>query len=174
MVPEDRRRQGLLLDHSIRANIAMGNFRSLSTLGVIGSQREQDLGGRWMSSLRIKAAGDGATTGTLSGGNQQKVLFARWLEGRCAVMILDEPTRGVDVGAKIEIYSIINDVAARGGAVLLITSEFAEAIGMADRIGVMAGGRLVSVLDNRARSVTQEEIMRWSVPRREALEHSAA
>jgi ABC-type sugar transport system ATPase subunit len=165
LVPEDRRRQGLLLERPVRENLSLANLRGVSWLGVLSAERERSAANRWMQELRIKAAGVDAVSGTLSGGNQQKVLIGRWLQRPCRVMILDEPTRGVDVGAKVEIYSIINQLAARGTAVLLITSEFAEAVGMADRIGVMAGGQLTGILENRGRDVTQEEILRLSVPR---------
>lgn len=165
LVPEDRRRQGLLLERCVRENLSLANLRGVSSLGVLSGRRERSATERWMQELRIKASGPEALSGTLSGGNQQKVLIARWLQKPCQVMILDEPTRGVDVGAKVEIYSIVNQLTARGTAVLLITSEFTEAVGMADRIGVMAGGRLTGVLDNRRRDVTQEEILRLSVPR---------
>lgn len=165
LVPEDRRRQGLLLERSLRENLSLANLGGVSTFGVLSGERERSATTRWMDELRIKAVGSEALSGTLSGGNQQKVLIARWLQRPCQIMILDEPTRGVDVGAKVEIYTIINQLAARGTAVLLITSEFAEAVGMADRIGVMAGGRMTGILDNRRRDVTQEEILRLSVPR---------
>lgn len=164
LVPEDRRRQGLLLERSLRENMSLADLGGVSTLGVLGAGRERSSTDHWIRSLRIKSAGGEATAGTLSGGNQQKVLIARWLRTACRVMILDEPTRGVDIGAKIEIYSIINDLARRGTAVLLITSELGEAIGMADRIAVMAGGRLTGILNNLRRDVSQAAILRLCVP----------
>ena len=164
LVPEDRRRQGLLLERPLRENISLANLGGVSSFGVLRRGREQSSAKHWIHTLQIKAAGPAALAGTLSGGNQQKVLIARWMQTSCRVMILDEPTRGVDVGAKTEIYAIINELARRGTAVLLITSELAEAVGMADRIGVMAGGRLTAILDNRRRDVTQEAILRLSVP----------
>jgi ABC-type sugar transport system ATPase subunit len=102
-------------------------------------------------------------TATLSGGNQQKVLLARWLHKRYRVIILDEPTRGVDVGAKVEIYGLLNRIATAGAAVVLITSELPEATGMADRIGVMSDGLLAGILENARRDVPQEAIMRLAV-----------
>lgn len=164
LLPEDRRRQGLLLERPVRENLSLANLGGVSSLGVLRAGREHLSANQWIHELRIKARGTEAEVSTLSGGNQQKVLMARWLQTACRVMILDEPTRGVDVGAKTEVYAIINDLARRGTAVLLITSELAEAVGMADRIGVMAGGRLTGILDNRNRDVTQEAILRLSVP----------
>ena len=101
-----------------------------------------------------------AAVATLSGGNQQKTLFARWMHKPYRVIILDEPTRGVDVGARVEIYALMNRMASQGAAILLITSELGEAIGMADRVAVMREGRIVGVLDNADRKLTQETIMR--------------
>ena len=113
-----------------------------------------------MTDLSIRAVSTESLISTLSGGNQQKVLLARWMGRPHRVMILDEPTRGVDVGAKREIYTLINGLVAEGVAVLMVSSELPEVIGMADRIGVMHEGRLAGILDNRARQVTQEQIMR--------------
>jgi ABC-type sugar transport system ATPase subunit len=112
-----------------------------------------------MADLGIKARGPDAAVRTLSGGNQQKVLLARWLRRPHRVMLLDEPTRGIDVGAKVEIYSLINRLAERGVAVVLASSELPEIIGMADRIAVLRGGRIMGTLDNRSRNVTQEQVM---------------
>ena len=113
-----------------------------------------------MTRCSIKSAGTESAAATLSGGNQQKLLLARWLDRPYRVIIFDEPTRGVDVGAKVEIYEMINAIAAQGTAVLMISSDLPEAIGMADRIAVMCRGRLVDILDNRAQRVSQESILR--------------
>ncbi len=111
----------------------------------------------------IRAPGAETSVHALSGGNQQKVLIARWLERAYPLIVLDEPTRGVDVGAKYDIYCEINSIAERNGAVLLISSELPEVISMCDRIGVMCNGRLAGVLDNADRSVSQERIMTLAV-----------
>lgn len=162
-VPEDRRRQGLLFARPVRENLTLSHRADSATLGLINSTRERNLAQRRMSLCSIKSAGTESPAATLSGGNQQKLLLARWLDRPYSVMILDEPTRGVDVGAKAEIYELINAVASRGTAILMISSDLPEAIGMADRIAVMCRGHLAGILDNRHRDVTQEAIMRLAL-----------
>jgi ABC-type sugar transport system ATPase subunit len=162
-VPEDRRRQGLLLARPVRENLTLAHRDEAATWGLIHPSRERAIARRRMSECSIKSAGTEAAAATLSGGNQQKLLFARWIDRPCRVMILDEPTRGVDVGAKAEIYGMINSVAARGTAVLMISSDLPEAIGMADRIAIMSRGRLAGILNNRGRQVTQEEVLRLAL-----------
>ncbi len=163
MAPEDRKREGLLLMRPVRENITLADTSEAARGGIISLRRERAAAREAMSSLRIKAAGTEAPAWTMSGGNQQKAMLARWLRREHKVMILDEPTRGVDVGARAEIYGVINRLAAEGAAVLMITSEMPEAIGMADRIGVMCRGRLTGILDNAGRRVTQERIMALAV-----------
>jgi len=140
---EDRKALGLLLQDSIRVNITLPNLDSLSSKGVINEQEEVRTSEAHMEKLNIKAAGTEQTTGNLSGGNQQKVLLARWIHANPDLLILDEPTRGIDVGAKFEIYNIINDLAAQGKCVLIISSELPEVLGISDRIYVMNEGRIV-------------------------------
>jgi ABC-type sugar transport system ATPase subunit len=163
LVPEDRRRQGLLLARPIRENLTLSHRTDAATLGLISPSREREIARRRMSLCSIKSGGTEAAAATISGGNQQKLLLARWLDRPYSVMILDEPTRGVDVGAKAEIYELINSVASRGTAILMISSDLPEAIGMADRIAVMCRGRMTGMLDNRLRDVTQEAIMRLAL-----------
>jgi ribose transport system ATP-binding protein len=163
LLPEDRRRQGLLLARPIRENLTLAHRADAATFGLISPSRERTLARRRMTQCSIKSAGTESAAATLSGGNQQKLLFARWLDRSYRVMIFDEPTRGVDVGAKAEIYEMINTIAAKGTAVLMISSDLPEAIGMADRIAVMCRGRLAGILDNRARQVTQEAILRLAL-----------
>lgn len=162
-LPEDRRRQGLLIERPLRENLSLSNLSDYSTAGFLRLRRERRRVAQAMREFQIKAAGPGVLTKTLSGGNQQKILIARWLQRPCRVVILDEPTRGVDVGAKVEIYAMLNRMAATGAAVLLITSELSEAVGMADRIAVMADGLLVGILDQRERTVTPEMILRLAI-----------
>jgi ribose transport system ATP-binding protein len=162
-LPEDRRLQGLLLERPVNENMSLAHLRDISTAGVLRKRIERHRVQQAMREFQIKAAGPEVLAGTLSGGNQQKVMIARWLQKPYRVVILDEPTRGVDVGAKVEIYTIINRMASAGAAVLLITSELPEAIGMADRIAVMANGALAGVLDNRIRAVTQEMILELAI-----------
>ena len=144
MLPEDRKQHGLLLDFSLRVN-AMLRPRNpaWSRAGRIDHRRERAQTSEVMRALRIKARDSEIAVGSLSGGNQQKVALARWVFSDCRVLILDEPTRGVDVGAKVEIYGIINEMAERGIGVVVVSSELPELIGLCDRILVVREGRLV-------------------------------
>jgi ribose transport system ATP-binding protein len=160
MLPEDRKLEGLLLHRPLRENITLAHRAVAAVAGFLNIRRERGVAQRLIGELQIKAVGSEVAVGTLSGGNQQKVLLARWMCRPHRVLLFDEPTRGVDVGAKYEIYTLINRLAADGAAVVMVSSELPEVIGMADRIGVMYRGRLAGILDNRTRRVTQEQIMR--------------
>jgi ABC-type sugar transport system ATPase subunit len=162
-LPEDRKKMGLLLDRPIRENLTLAHLSALFRWGFLSVRKERGTAPATIRRWNIKSPDGETPAGLLSGGNQQKVLLARWLERTYQVIILDEPTRGVDVGARAEIYGFINEAARRGAAILMITSELPEAIGMADRIGVMSRGRLTGVLDNRSRNTSQETIMRLAV-----------
>lgn len=163
LLPEDRKTQGLLLERNLRENITLANREASAIAGVISLSRERATTRRMMVDLRVRAVSTESLISTLSGGNQQKALLARWMGRPHRVMILDEPTRGLDVGAKREIYMLINRLVAEGVAVLMISSELPEVIGVADRIGVMHEGRLAGILENSAHRVTQEQIMRLAV-----------
>ena len=141
-------------------NVTLADRRAAAVSGFLRPARERNLARSRMNELQIRAVSTESLVSTLSGGNQQKVLLARWMSRPQRVIVFDEPTRGVDVGAKYEIYLLINRLAAAGVAIVMISSELPEVIGMADRVGVMHEGRLVSILDNRNRQVTQEQIMR--------------
>jgi rhamnose transport system ATP-binding protein len=145
-VPEDRRRHGVILDLPVAQNATMAIHRSLFRGGWLRLAAERTLALDFIRRLAIKCTGPEALGGSLSGGNQQKVALARWLATKPRLLILDEPTQGVDVGAKSEIHRIIRGLAAEGIAVLLISSDLPEVLGMSDRIGVMRGGRLVRLL----------------------------
>jgi rhamnose transport system ATP-binding protein len=145
-VPEDRRRHGVVLPMAICENVTMAAQPRLFPGGWIRFGREREVAAARMDALRVKASGPSAPGGALSGGNQQKIAFARWLETAPSVLILDEPTQGVDVGAKAEIYRIIRELAESGMAVLMISSDLPEVIGMADRIAVMRAGTIVAML----------------------------
>ena len=162
-LPEDRKGEGLLLDRSIQENITLAHLGDVSKYGLVRTRAELRLAEKMIAEFGVVAAHAGMAAATLSGGNQQKVMLARWLQRPYRVIILDEPTRGVDVGAKAELYALIHRISAAGAAVILITSELPEAIGMGDRIGVMAKGRLVDILDNRSGEVKQEQIMGLAV-----------
>ena len=157
LAPEERKAQALLLRRSIRDNISLAILRRLAKLSVVRRQAERVLARQYVGQLSIRTASIEQEAGTLSGGNQQKVVLARWLARRPKVLILDEPTRGVDVGAKAEIYSIINDLAAQGMALLIISSEMPELLGLSDRIVVMQGGRVTGEV-TRAEA-TEERVL---------------
>jgi rhamnose transport system ATP-binding protein len=157
-VPEDRHDQGLILDFSIAANISLPVLSRLSKLlGVIDRGRERALARDYSERLRVRSTGVDQAAAGLSGGNQQKVVIAKWLATEPAVLILDEPTRGIDIGAKGEVHRIISRLAADGMAILLISSELPEVLGMADRVIVLHEGRVAARLDRA--EVTQERIM---------------
>ena len=157
-VTEDRKGDGLLLDDSIERNITLANLGGVASCTVIDEQREVTVGHEFLRKLRIRCPNGAQAVGKLSGGNQQKVVISKWLYAQPDVPILDEPTRGIDVGAKYEIYSIINEVVAEGKCVVMISSEMAELLGMCDRIYVMNEGRFVAEFS--AEDASQEKIMR--------------
>jgi rhamnose transport system ATP-binding protein len=156
-VPEDRRRHGVVGEMSVANNITLACLRSITRATMLDAAREREIAQRYAQRFAIKAASIDAAVDTLSGGNQQKVALARWLATEPRVLILDEPTQGVDVGAKSEIHAVIADLAARGLAIVLISSELPELLGMCDRIAVMHGGTIVATLDRDA--ATQERIL---------------
>ncbi|WP_164760283.1 ATP-binding cassette domain-containing protein, partial [Mesorhizobium sp. M7A.F.Ca.CA.001.11.2.1] len=143
MVPESRREQGLFLEHSIAENISLINFGELRPFGIINRGKEGEEIGKWADRLNIKCESTDALVSSLSGGNQQKVLFAKWLAGNPTVMLLDEPTRGVDIGAKSEIYNLIAELAGRGMAILIVSSETEELVGLCHRMYIMREGSIV-------------------------------
>ncbi len=144
--PEDRRNHGIVLDMPIVANTSLASLDVVSSHGIIDDRREGELADRFIGRLRIKAESRNTSAGALSGGNQQKVALARWLAIAPKILILDEPTQGVDVGAKFEIHCLIAELAAQGVAIVLISSELPEILGMCDRIVVMRAGRIAGVL----------------------------
>ncbi|HUG63181.1 MAG TPA: sugar ABC transporter ATP-binding protein [Methylomirabilota bacterium] len=147
LVPEDRKRSGLLLDLSIAENIALPSLTALSRLGIVLPASVQESGARQKSRLGIKAVSLASLAGALSGGNQQKVVLAKWLSLDPKVLICDEPTRGIDVGAKQDIYAMLRKLADAGVAILMISSDMEEVIGVSDRIAVMREGRISGTLD---------------------------
>ncbi|MDR7319963.1 MULTISPECIES: sugar ABC transporter ATP-binding protein [Catenuloplanes] len=161
---EDRKRFGLLLDQSVAANITIGSLgRPLSRGGLVDDGRVRATAERYVDSLKIKTPGVRQEVRHLSGGNQQKVVIARWLAKDCDVLIVDEPTRGIDVGAKEEIYQLLNELAGQGRAIVMISSELPEILRMAHRVLVMSGGRLTGELS--AAEATQERIMHLATQR---------
>ena len=156
-LPEDRHRQGIVAPMSVRANLTLAVLRRLSRFGFIDRQTEDALVRSYQQRLRIQAASIEQPIGTLSGGNQQKVMVARGLACRPSVLIMDEPTRGIDVGAKVEVHQLMDELATQGIGILMISSELPEILGMSDRVLVMRAGRLVGELSRS--EVTQERVM---------------
>jgi rhamnose transport system ATP-binding protein len=156
-VPEDRRRHGVLLDMAVAPNISLAILKKIASLGWLNTTRERSIALAFVERLAIKAASIDAVVGNLSGGNQQKVALARWLATDPAVLILDEPTQGVDIGAKAEIHRLMSELAGKGLAIIMISSELPEILGMSDRIAVMHGGTIMDVL-NRSEA-TQERLL---------------
>ena len=142
LVPEDRKRCGLILEQSVRRNIGLANLAALARLWIVDGRAETRLAERQGEALKIKAAGPAVEARTLSGGNQQKIVLGKWLAMSPQLIIFDEPTRGIDVGAKAEIYVIMRELADRGVAVLMVSSDMEEVIGVADRVIVMHEGRV--------------------------------
>jgi putative multiple sugar transport system ATP-binding protein len=157
-VTEDRKHLGLVLINNIKENTTLANLDGVSSMGVIDDREESRIATDYRSKLRIRSHSIYQETVNLSGGNQQKVVLSKWLFTNPEVLILDEPTRGIDVGAKYEIYSIINQLAAEGKGILMISSEMPELLGTCDRIYVMNEGRIVAELSKAEAS--QESIMR--------------
>jgi len=156
-LPEDRRRHGVILDMPVAANLTLAVLRHVAAGGLLRRGRERRLAQSFVDRLEIRTASIDAPVASLSGGNQQKVALARWLAAEPSALILDEPTQGVDVGAKAEIHRLMCELAGRGLAVLMISSELPEILGMSDRVAVMREGRIVGTLDRAA--ATQERLL---------------
>ena len=168
LVPEDRKQQGVILPMSVRANTTLPSLGKVTgLLGIFKARLEKSLVNDLIAKLSIKTNGMNADVADLSGGNQQKVALAKWLSRECDVLILDEPTRGVDVGAKVEIYHVINQLAAQGIAIIMISSEMMEVIGMSDRIMVMSRGKMAGFLEGD--DITEENILRLSIGHTEGM-----
>ena len=160
-VPEDRRQHGVVLDMSVASNASLASLEKVSSHGLIDRAREQIVAERYVEQFRIKTPSVTVDVGTLSGGNQQKVALARWLSTDPSILILDEPTQGVDVGSKAEIHSLMQTLAEQGLAIIMISSELPEILGMSDRIAVMHGGRIRGVLDRA--EATQAAVLALAV-----------
>ncbi|RYE91268.1 MAG: sugar ABC transporter ATP-binding protein, partial [Oxalobacteraceae bacterium] len=156
-VTEDRKSLGLLLDESIVTNTSLANLTGVSDWGVLDEAREHGVAQDYRRQLGTRCADVTQNVVHLSGGNQQKVVLAKWLFSEPRLLILDEPTRGIDVGAKYEIYCLIAELAQRGCGILMISSEMPELLGMCDRLYVMNEGRMVAEFD--AAEASQEKIM---------------
>lgn len=159
-VTEDRKTQGLVLDFTIKENITLTNLDKCASSGIVNQTKENSMVAKYIEELKIRTSGPEQRVKSLSGGNQQKVVLAKWLGTEPDILILDEPTRGVDIGARKEIYHIINQLAEAGVAILMISSELPEVIGMADRVIVMQEGKLTGEVMKE--QMTQEIIMQYA------------
>ncbi|WP_394551571.1 sugar ABC transporter ATP-binding protein [Agromyces sp. MMS24-JH15] len=158
---EDRKQLGVLLERSVRENIVLASMRDyVSGLGFVSGSRIERTGSEYVRMLRIKTPSTAQLVRNLSGGNQQKVVIAKWLAKDCDILIFDEPTRGIDVGAKEEIHALLRELADQGKAIIMISSELPEVLRLSDRIAVMAEGRLTAVLRNA--EATQENLMDYA------------
>ena len=169
LVPEDRRYHGLVLETSVQHNMGLPNLDRLSIMRLVARRREQALAREACAQLRVRTPSLEQTVGLLSGGNQQKVVLGKWLSRRPRVLIFDEPTRGIDVGAKSEIYSLMDQLAGAGAALLMISSDLEEVLGMSDRVVVLHEGRLAGEL-SRA-DLSEEAVMRLATGGKQ--EHAA-
>ena len=152
LVPKDRRKQGLVIDSTVARNITTAIRRLLAKFGLITTGMENESAQVWESRLEVKTRTLDAVAGTLSGGNQQKRPLGKWLATKPRVLIIDEPTRGIDVGTKAEVHRMMSELAGQGLGILMISSELPEVLGMADRVLVMREGRITADLDREAAS----------------------
>ena len=167
LLTEDRKSEGLIPGRSALENFSLAGLASFSTAGFVDGRRERAAFNSYVKSLNIRIASADQCVSRLSGGNQQKVLLARWLERQAGVIIFDEPTRGIDVGARHEIYQLINALLAEGRSIVMVTSELPEALGMADRILVMHEGHIAGEVTDVSQA-TQEQLMNLAIGHVEA------
>ncbi len=163
LVPEDRKMQGLILIMTVRENITLPSLDNLKTAGFIKLAEEAKIAKKMVKDLSIKTPSIEQKTLNLSGGNQQKVVLAKWLNLKPRILILDEPTRGIDVGAKAEIYKLMNDMAKEGISIIMVSSELPEILAMSDRVAVMAEGELTAILEHD--EIKEERIMHFATPK---------
>ena len=160
MVPEDRKKQGLVLCAGVRFNLTLASLKKYVTGLVVNRQKCRNVTDKYRHLLKLKAASDEMEVSGLSGGNQQKVVLGNWLATDPEILILDEPTRGVDVNAKFEIYNVMNELVKNGMAIILVSSELPEIINMCDRVCVIREGKLMKILSRE--EMSQEEIMKYA------------
>lgn len=160
---EDRKRYGLVLDMNLQDNIALASLEKMSHWNIVNNGVKCISADKMISDMRIKTPSSEQLAGNLSGGNQQKVVIGKWLLTSPRILIMDEPTRGIDVGAKWEIYNIINKLVDEGVCVVMISSDLPEILGMSDRIMVLSEGKLTAILDNSKQEITQDNVMKYCV-----------
>ena len=158
---EDRKIEGLTLDFTIKANMSMANLPKLRRGLLTSAKVENEIADQYIKLINVKTPSRNQKVGNLSGGNQQKVVIGKWLNADPEILIMDEPTRGIDVGAKWEIYGIINELAAQGKAVILISSELPEVLGMSDRVLVVKDDAIVAELTGD--EINAVEVMRYAL-----------
>jgi ribose transport system ATP-binding protein len=158
LIPEDRKQHGILLGMTIKENITYANMKGISTWGILNNRQDNLAGEKYKNILKIKATSIRQMARNLSGGNQQKVVLAKWLFTNCDVIFFDEPTRGIDVGAKQEIYMLMKQLVADGKVVIMISSDMPELLGMADRIIIMREGRIAGTMP--CKEASQEVILK--------------
>ena len=163
LVPEDRKGQGLVLMKGVDYNITLPVIKSFIKGVRVNKKKEQEIIDNYAHRLSIKMSSPKQLCASLSGGNQQKVVISKWLAANANIMIFDEPTRGIDVGAKSEIYHLIMELAKMGISIIMISSELPEILNLSTRIVVMCEGKVTGILDNKEKSVTQEEVMRYAI-----------
>ena len=157
---EDRKGQGLVLAQSIRTNLILANMKGFSTGLFLNEKKIEDAGQKNIASLRIKTPSIDEIVGQLSGGNQQKVVIGKWVNTDADIFIFDEPTRGIDVGAKVEVYNVMNSLVKQGKCVIMVSSEMPEILGMSDRVIVMRGGEVMAEVDRDSEHFNQEDLMK--------------
>ena len=160
LLTEDRKGSGLVLAQTIRTNLIMSSFKKHSTGMFLDEKKIEESGQGHIQSLRIKTPSIDEIVGQLSGGNQQKVVIGKWLNSDADIFIFDEPTRGIDVGAKVEVYNVMNSLVKAGKCVIMISSEMPEILGMSDRVVVMRGGKVMATVDRDSKHFNQEDIMK--------------
>ncbi len=163
LVPEDRKKDGLVLGLDVRKNISITTLEALSDMGFLNHKKECSLSGKYISELRIKSSSDRQLAGNLSGGNQQKIVLAKWLATKPVLLMLDEPTRGIDVNAKNEIYKLILKLAEAGLGIIMVSSELPEILAVSDRVLVMAEGCLTASLP--ISEATEDRILKCAIPK---------
>ena len=164
-IPEDRRKQGLVVDASVTRNVSGVIRGRLANMGILTQRAENRAASPWAAKLEVKTNALDMNATTMSGGNQQKVVIAKWLATEPRLLIIDEPTRGIDVGTKAEVHRLLSELAGEGLAILMISSELPEVLGMADRVLVVCEGRLTAEMDKD--DATPENVMRAATQTRE-------
>jgi ribose transport system ATP-binding protein len=157
---EDRKGQGLVLAQSVRTNLILANLKGFKKGMFLDEEKIEKTGQENVEALRIKTPTLDEIVGQLSGGNQQKVVIGKWINTDAEIFIFDEPTRGIDVGAKIEVYNVINQLVKENKCVIMVSSEMPEILGMSDRVIVMRGGKVMAEIDLDSKHFNQEDIMK--------------